>query len=238
MKHLSACFLSVATLSLLFTACGSNNSSNVNQEEFESLKAENESLRAVVEEQTTAADSEISTTTEITTEITTTKIETTTIKQEKSVWQTEYFIDEWGDTDYDAPYLVTYTESGLFSNSVTVNSELKVETLVSDDYIGFVLYEYGYSDVVSSSGERYEITIVDENGEKSVLDGWIGEGSNQVCVFNSEYSDTKDYDLFKELLNKNNVLKIKMIEQGDYSNDEYSFKLDCTGFEKTYSEVF
>lgn len=234
----NAAFISAICISAMFTACGNS----ADKEELERLRAENEAFRASVtatvttpsEDETTVSETEATTT-----EATTTTEETTEeVIEVSSVWVKKYFVDEWGDEDKNSPYLLTETSNGKFSNSVTVNSELTVKVLVSDDYAGFILYRYGYSDVVSSSGDQYKITVIDEADTETILDGWIGKNSNQICVINSEYATTNDFDILVDLLKTNNTLKFKFEEQGKYSNDEYSFKLDCTGFESSYTNLF
>lgn len=237
MKKFFYMLASFAVVSSILTGCGNSD----NQEELERLRAENEALKASASAtEEIISEAETSTTTEITTTVieTTTMTETTTAKPKTvSVWEKNYFVDEWGDEDKNSPYLYTETSNGKFSNSATVNSELTVGVIVSDDYAGFILYEYGYSDVVSSSGEEYKITVIDESDSETSLEGWIGKNSNQVCVLNSEYSGTNDFDSLLDLLKTNNTLKFKFEEQGKYSNDVYSFKLDCSGFETSYDDM-
>lgn len=242
----SSIFATVLFAFSSFTAC--INTDSVDQAELESLRAENESLKASTsttvdikqyESMIESLEVEVSVLEETTTPETTSE-EITTTGSSKTVWETLYFVDEWGDQDENSPYLRTFSENGKFSNTATVNSELTTATLVDNQYAAFILYTYNSYDVVGpSDGCRYKITIVDESDTTTTIYGWLGSKSNQVCIFNQDYhTNTTEYDTFKELLRNNNKLKIKLEEQDDYSNDIYSFKLDCTGFSESYDQLF
>ena len=53
----------------------------------------------------------------------------------------KYFVDQFGDPT-DSMYL-TKVCTGVFSNSATTNSELKVGIIISENEIGIGLFEYG-----------------------------------------------------------------------------------------------
>ena len=69
---------------------------------------------------------------------------------DNGVWFKGFYVDEFGDFDGKS-FIKTITD-GLFKNSVTMGSLLKVEILVNPNTVELGLYEYG----------KYPISYYDE----------------------------------------------------------------------------
>jgi|GEM_PF-5689654 len=150
----------------------------------------------------------------------------------KTDWEMGEFVDEFKLPTGDK-YL-SYTDyNGQFSNSATTNSELTAILQVTEDWIGIMLFEYGWGSAVKGifDYEYYDITILDDNRVRHEFDGTLYEDSTRI-MFNSV-----DENKVINLIRNNKTIKI-YVSGGKYTTSSYLFEVDCTGFSDIYDATF
>ena len=143
-------------------------------------------------------------------------------------WEMKSYKDEFGD-ESASKYLVLMG-SGVFSNSVTTNSEMSAVLFMdkSGDF-SFKLIEY--NDIVVKDDYSYDCRIKDSEGEVHEMTLYSGEEPGQMSSWSSENKET-----IKKILNKGGIIKVYVRERDAYSTpDTYLFKLDVTGYSKAAS---
>ena len=157
------------------------------------------------------------------------------ITSEKSndLWLIKYFVDSFGDKTKTGYITTKKYFFGLFSNSATENSELKINFIISRDReemigynkISIQLYEYGGKNPVKRTGEY------------SIL--WKHNGKIQPKLFGEIYSDRITLGKFyseklMEAFLIGGVIKFKIIRV-DNRTQEYAFEIvDFSGFKNVY----
>ena len=146
-------------------------------------------------------------------------------------WESKYFVDEFGDLTNNA--YITSTQYGVFSNSATTNSTLKVKFLIEKDEVAIQLYEYGGTSPVKTSGSSKEYRIkIKVNDE--VYETYGHHLGNRLSLGNWRNREEKSLELIKTILN-NETIKFKIY--GTYS-DEYSFDLKSDNFAEVYTDTY
>ena len=146
------------------------------------------------------------------------------------IWAVKYYVDEFNLPTENGYVTSEEPLEGTFSNAATTNSLLKVVPLL-DEGICFKLYEYGSSLVKSYSAQEYKITILDQNGEKHDMSGWMNKNADRVRL-NKEYVVD-----FYDIISSPGSVSI-YLEEID-SPTSYLFTIDdCSHFEETYLQLF
>ena len=147
------------------------------------------------------------------------------------LWELRSYKDSFGEETNDR-YLVL-TGEGVFSNSATTNSELKVVFFVDKDSFSFRLFEYG-SFPVKDDDASYVTRIRD--GERNIQDFRL-RNSGQSGQIRPYYIDQEeDYKKMVDLLNKGGEITVLM-NYNYYSDSDYRFKLNVDGFEEAIKFV-
>ena len=179
------------------------------------------------------------------------KAEVSKTKAKKpSKWTKEYFVDEFGDPDRNKPYVCEKnTNEGTFKNTTTNGSKLYAGFIVDDHNVTLVLYEYGTHLVVNASSyssDEYDVKFKDEDGNVTECFGISYPNSNRIWLVNdtsvtNAKNSTDDFTLddsskILALFNKDQKLSVAVTERDGMSS--YLFKMDTTGFKKTFAWVF
>ena len=146
-----------------------------------------------------------------------------------SSWELGEFTDE-----FNQPTGKKYIGSecvGTFSNSATTNSKLTAYIQIDSTQIGIMLWEYGSMLVkgIYSSGEDFNITILDENGTKYYYSTTLYKNSSRI------YFNSSDRTEIINLIRNNDSLQI-YIKSAKFTSS-YLFTLDTTGFASFYSQL-
>ena len=163
---------------------------------------------------------------------TTTESETTEsvsdTKIEKSFWEYDSFVDEFGDATNEGFLYNSEVINGSFSNSATDDSKLYVNFLISDDgSIAIQLHEYRNPNLVKAySKDYYSVKIKDEDGEIHSLSAFMRKNSDRI-----EFKNNKK---LHNLLLTGKSLTFSIKEKDSLTS--YKFKLENHGDE--YSRQF
>lgn len=150
------------------------------------------------------------------------------------IWNINYYVDEFGDPTTKGYISNKNWIQGKFSNSATTNSPLNAYFIINQGVVTLKLFEYARKHPVKGdiSRKSYKI-LLKHNGQ--LVEPNIGsyiEGintSDRILIVQSEQ--------LIELLKSGGEFKFKLIEQGDYSNSTYSFKIDdSSGFSNLYKK--
>lgn len=148
----------------------------------------------------------------------------------KEDWIEGYYVDEFNEPTDDR-YITNYQRiKGVFSNSATTDSLLKVEFAIDEDSIGIFLYEYGDSLVknsFSNYNDDYTVTVRNESGDEDVLKGAIYAGGDRVVLTD------KAKDIFIDYLCGEEDFKVLIVED-EYQTSKYLFKVSPSNFAEIY----
>ena len=148
------------------------------------------------------------------------------------LWLIRYFVDSFGDKTKSGYITTKKYFLGLFSNSATEKSELKIKFIISrNNMVGYndvaiQLYEYGGKNPVKSRKAGYSIL-------------WKHNGKIQPKLHGANYSDRISLDKLssEELMEAfliGGVIKFKIIRD-DNQTQEYAFEIDdLSGFNNVY----
>ena len=147
-----------------------------------------------------------------------------------SSWEKGEYVDEFNTPTGDK-YIITDCV-GTFSNSATSGSKLNASLQIDEKNIGIMLWEYG-SHLVKGiyDYEKYNITILDDNGAKHYFTGTIYDGGTRVYFSSSDRSGVLN------LLTQNNSLKIHL-KTSKYTVSTYLFTVNCKEFSAIYASTF
>lgn len=143
-------------------------------------------------------------------------------------WKLKRYSDSFGD-ETDNKYLVLMGD-GVFSNSATSNSDLKVVFFVDEDSFSFRLFEYG-SSPVKDDDSAYVTRIKDKDGVVYDFRLYNAGQSGQIGHYGIE-----DYNKMVEILKKGGEITVLM-GYYDYGQSDYRFKLNVDGFENAIKLV-
>lgn len=143
-------------------------------------------------------------------------------------WELKRYSDSFGDETNDK-YLVL-TGDGVFSNSATSNSDLKVVFFIDEDSFSFRLFEYG-SSPVKDDDAAYVTRIKDSEGNVHDFRLFNAGQSGQIGTYGKDR-----YDEIVDILNKGGEITVLM-SYNNYSQSDYRFKLNVDGFNKAISHV-
>lgn len=159
-----------------------------------------------------------------------------TTEKESSMWQIDYYVDEFNEAT-DEGYISNSTYFlGKFSNSATTDSNLLVEVLVDNTDVNFFLYEYGRSLVKNSSSyndETYNIKMKTADGKVTTFTGTLACGNDRITI-------DQDYvpEVVKALSQKGNTTTTFYIENSERTVTNYTFAVISSDFAKQYEKLF
>lgn len=145
-------------------------------------------------------------------------------------WELKNYSDEFGEQTANK-YLVLMGE-GVFSNSATSNSTLRVVLFVDENSFSFRLFEYG-SSPVKDDDHIYVTRIKDSVGIIHDFKLWNSGQSGQI---GSMSFGSSDYDDMVDILKKGGEIIVTM-KYSSYSDSDYRFKLDVDGFDTAIKYV-
>ena len=150
-----------------------------------------------------------------------------------SYWNTDYYVDAFGDSTGDS-YMVAIVD-GTFSNTATMGSDVKVIIYYSEENPGslngmfsFRLLEYGDVKATFSKYDDINIQIKDNYG---VSDLWELYGSAP----NGDIYDTETY-ISAQILQDIKLTKIDVPAIITIGSSTYKFTIPFEGFDATYEE--
>ena len=238
-------FIAIILFALFITACGGNTYAEPND-----LQAQNEELQKRIEElenekNHTAAPvcevetidfmTEPETTTEIPTEAPTEPPTTTeeptpepTEPPKAGDWVIRYYVDEFKQPTNEGYVHNNHYFEGIFSNSATTDSELKVVFLVDKENLCIQLYEYGKYMVKTSLSRKYDIIIKSPNDNKYNLTGTL---YNDRIKIDDKYKS----DVITALSENENVTFY--IVQSEQRTTNYLFDVPTSNFAYAYQSL-
>lgn len=146
------------------------------------------------------------------------------------VWETSFYVDEFRNPTNEAYMKNSDVFIGVFSNSATTNSKLYARFLIDAEDIAVKLWEYGSQEVNAYSTTNYDITILDENGNKHYTNGTMYKNGDRIYF--------EDWT-FVSLLQQNEKLKIYIEEDSKYGyKTTYLFEVKKGNFDSEYSSFY
>lgn len=147
-------------------------------------------------------------------------------------WRVDYYVDEFGDTDYSSPFLRCNMIYGEFSNTAVNGAFLSVQPLGSAHSITFKLYEYGDHLVsnICSDIEKYKVIFKYDSGERKEYTGFYM--SNSGTELNLHKDADKD---LQERLKNGETIRI-YVENIEYPICNYLFVVDGKGYKEAFEE--
>lgn len=143
-------------------------------------------------------------------------------------WELKRYSDSFGEETNDK-YLVLMGD-GVFSNSATSNSDLKVVFFIDGESFSFRLFEYG-SSPVKDDDSAYVTRIKDNEGNIHDFRLYNSGQSGQIGAYGKE-----TYDEIVDILKKGGDITVLM-SYNDYGQSDYRFKLNVDGFENAIKLV-
>ena len=147
-----------------------------------------------------------------------------------SKWEKRYFVDEFNDLTNDPYIWLSKNAYGTFSNSATTNSNLRWNFIITNEYVSFILYEYGYSQVkgFASYPDKYQVSIKESDGTITTVSA--SNSSDRVMIRNKS-----DYQKVINIMKKEKEIKISIKETGTAASSSYNLgSVDCAGFRTVY----
>lgn len=146
------------------------------------------------------------------------------------VWKTSFYVDEFNNPTSEAYIRNNNLFEGSFSNSATTNSKLYARILIDADDIAIKLWEYGSQEVNAYSTTYYDITILDDKGQKHYTGGTMYKNGERIYF---------DDWTFVSLLQENKKLKIYIEEDSKYGyHSSYLFEVENGNFNTVYSNFY
>ncbi len=148
--------------------------------------------------------------------------------KEFGIWEMTYYVDEFGQYTDQAYVRNKDYFVGKFSNSATTNSKLYVGLLIDLEDVAIKLLEYGSYEVKSYSNQHYDITYLDDAGQKYYSTGTMYKNGDRIYLNNRKLI---------ELLQKNNSVDIYIKENSEYGvNSTYLVTITKENFNSIYTE--
>lgn len=149
---------------------------------------------------------------------------------ETKIWKTSFYVDEFNNPTSEAYLRNSDVFVGTFSNSATTNSQLYARILIDADDISIKLWEYGSHEVNTFSTTYYNITLLDDDGNKHYTRGTMYKNGDRIRL--------QDFT-FASLLLDNEALKVYIEEDSKYGyNSSYLFEVKNGNFNKEYSNFY
>lgn len=234
-RKLMIAFAAIMT-PLMLAACGSSDNDSQSASALESLKAENESLRAEMES-TAVSTSEVTSASTSLTEIT--EIEETTVVSTETILETEYpDTDATAESnveseDYRPEMYVKYIRP--CAEKIGTMSQNEVEAILSDvngvenketdsNYF-YILRDETYEYTINVSKETGKVFIVAMSLHDYTFNVYIRETDSKITyMINGEYGTgiTKDFDEYVDSLEESEAFIFG--DKNSYANDNKNNK--------------
>ena len=151
-------------------------------------------------------------------------------KFETEIWKSSFYVDEFNNPTSEAYMRNVNVFVGTFSNSATTNSKLYARILIDSEDVAIKLWEYGSQEVNAYSTTYYDITLLDDNGNKHYTNGTMYKNGERIYF--------EDWT-FVSLLQENQTLKIYIVEASKYGyNSTYLFEVKNGNFNNVYSDFY
>ena len=148
--------------------------------------------------------------------------------EEFGIWEITYYVDEFGQYTNQAYVRNKNYFVGKFSNSATTNSKLYVGVLIDLENVAIKLLEYGSYVVKSYSTVYYDITYLDDAGQKYYTTGIMYKNGDRIYLNNR---------MLIELLQKNSSIDIYIKEDSEYGvNSTYLVTITKENFNSIYTD--
>ena len=148
--------------------------------------------------------------------------------EEFGIWEITYYVDEFGQYTNQAYVRNKNYFVGKFSNSATTNSKLYVGVLIDLENVAIKLLEYGSYVVKSYSTGYYDITYLDDAGQKYYTTGIMYKNGDRIYLNNR---------MLIELLQKNSSIDIYIKEDSEYGvNSTYLVTITKENFNSIYTD--
>ena len=140
---------------------------------------------------------------------------------EFGMWTIRHYVDEFKNPTARKYITNTVLINGKFSNGATNDSNLTVKILIDTSDISIMLYEYGKYQVktYSSSGDKYAVSVLDNDGSKHKLKGSMY--SDRISI-ESGYED----ELLSIFADEGKV--VFSITDERYTVNQYTFTINNT----------
>ena len=145
------------------------------------------------------------------------------VPTQTGAWKLKNYSDDFGEPT-ENKYLVLMGD-GVFSNSATSNSQLRVVFFIDGDSFSFRLFEYG-SSPVKDDDRVYTTRVKDSEGVVHDFRLWNSGQSGQIGPMSLS---SEDYNKMLDILKKGGEIIVTM-KYSSYSDSDYRFKLDVDGF--------
>ena len=154
-----------------------------------------------------------------------------------SSWSIKDYTDEFGMATGEK-YVKTYG-SGTFSDTVATDQNLRVEVQAfPNGGVRIILWEYGTSQLEALfDSTAYNITVLDQNGEKHKFTSFLQDGYPYLAVLN--YSGDGLWESSADMINifkSGGSVKFHIVNSDDKDNT-YSFSIEADGFAKLYETI-
>lgn len=147
-----------------------------------------------------------------------------------AAWEIAFYVDEFNNPTNDAYLRNSDIIYGSFSNSATTNSTLYARILIDTEDIAIKLWEYGSNVVEAYTSTDYNITILDDSGQKHYTTGKMYKNGDRIVL--------EDWTIVN-LLQKNTQLKIYIQENSKYGvNSTYLFTIENGNFNSIYYNFY
>ncbi len=149
-------------------------------------------------------------------------------------WAYGSYVDDFGDKTGEG--FISQTVMGLFSNSATTNSDLRVRMFISNADLNqerpsFRLYEYNGNNAVKgvySDSNPVTCRIKDENGSIFNLTLYTAQGFESFSI-DQDGKNKANVDALKEIIRNEGSVQFSCVEDR-YRSTKYFFKLDFKYF--------
>ncbi len=148
---------------------------------------------------------------------------------ELKIWELGFYVDEFNNPTNEAYMRNSELIVGVFSNSATTDSKLYARILIDAGDVAIKLWEYGSQEVNAYSTTYYDITILDDAGNKHYTNGTMYKNGERIY-----FEDLK----FISLLQQNEKLKIYIEEDSYGYNSTYLFEIKNGNFNTVYSDFY
>jgi len=162
----------------------------------------------------------------------------------QGIWKVSYFVDEFGDATQSGYISTNQLIDGVFSNSATTNTKLKVSLIIKENYdIAIKLFEYGGNHPIKSSSSYPDNYIIrmKHNGEQIAGDFEGINRSDRIIFGRTGWGETKDQRLLLGYLNLGGELSIYIQQITEYGvPSTYKFDIIDTspfGFSNTWKSL-
>jgi len=147
-------------------------------------------------------------------------------------WEIAFYVDEFNNPTNQGYIRNSDIFYGTFSNSATTNSTLYARIMIDAEDVSIMLWEYGSNVVDAYKTTKYDITILDDRGNKHYTTGTMYKNGDRIFVAESYWSDTV------KLLQNNEQLKIYIEENSGGINSTYLFAVKGGNFNAVYSDYY